>query len=460
MQHPLALLLPLALASLAPSTAAQTGPFVDGELLVRVDDVPGLDDTLFRIDPLTGDGEVFVDQLSGGYSRAGWIAYDSYRDGLLCYTAYVPRGTFVPRLYLVRSDGSITNLGFRETQLTALTPVGDGRVYLRRAGVLHLLGADNQMTPVLDDQGNPIDLALEHLYYDAGTNSLVGVSVATNTNVPCSAFRQAGLVRMTLDGAGTQLTAPPLCVPLSVTSFSPIGFDPLPSGDVLLCWADKNQFFTNDIFVLDPVTLAASVAASSSLGDVDGGVYCDPLGLVVLHDDVQNELKTYAAGQTGSGINLPVDVPLGGNQTGVSSAESFSDIDFQGPACGGTVDSYGVGTPGTNGAVPLLGAASCPALGAPLPFTVSRALLQATTVTVFGEAAATIPVLGGTLLVAPPFFATRVAVTDLDGFAQVALDLPNDASLSGVPFFAQVAVADPGATRGWAMSAGLQLTAQ
>jgi len=85
---------------------------------------------------------------------------------------------------------------------------------------------------------------------------------------------------------------------------------------------------------------------------------------------------------------------------------------------------------------------------------------------VFGSAAASIPVVGGTLLVAPPYFAQQaitlggISGSVGDGFAQISVVIPNDPGLIGLPIFVQAAIADPGAPRGWAITSGLEIRAQ
>jgi len=452
------------LLPLASRIEAQTGPFQDGELLVRVIDVVGLEDTLFRIDPVTGNGAVLFQGMYAGYSGAGWMAYDSYRDGVLAYAAYQPEWTFQPRLLLLRADGSFTDLGFREQDITALAPVGDGRVYLRKGGVLHVLSAANVLTPVLDHLGDPIDLNVDHLIHDPGTDSLVGVSHNGANGVPCAGFNLAGVAKLPLSANGLQLSGPIVCTSLAVRSTAPIGLDPLPGGEILLTFADQGQFSTNDLFRIDPATMAISVWASTDHFDLNGGVWCDPLGGAVLHEDWNNELRVHAQGSMGTGALLPVSVPVGGGQTGTSSTNWMADVDFQGPACGGFVQGYGAGLAGKGGRIPLLGAATCPALGTVLPMTVSNGVGAA--LVVFGASSASIPVLGGTLLVQPPFFAVRAVTLGGsigiagDGFGQVNLSLPNDPMLAGVPFFVQAAVSDAAAPKGWAMTAGVELRAQ
>ena len=123
-----------ALLLLAPAPAAQSGPWTDGELLVRsVGPAPGSQvQTIYRVNPDTGHGEALVDGFYWG-GWAGSMAFDSYRNGVLCNMGLPPDNIFLFKLWLVASDGSATAIpGFTGVTLRAITPIGDGRIYYQR----------------------------------------------------------------------------------------------------------------------------------------------------------------------------------------------------------------------------------------------------------------------------------------------------------------------------------------
>ena len=119
-----------------------------------------------------------------GYTSFDWLAYDSYRDGVLAYISKNPLWAS-PKLMLFRANGQETDLGFQSEILTCLAPTGDGRVYLRKAGLLHVLSAANQLAPVIDTStGQPYNLPLEALIYDPGTQRSSASASRSLTN-PC-----------------------------------------------------------------------------------------------------------------------------------------------------------------------------------------------------------------------------------------------------------------------------------
>jgi hypothetical protein len=164
---------------LASAGMAQTGPFADGELIVRSRTLATNQVDLYRVNAATGHGVLLASDLYTGYTGFDWLAYDSYRDGVLAYTSKHPLWAS-PKLMLFRANGQETDLGFQSEILTCLAPTGDGRVYLRKAGVLHVLSAANQLAPVIDTStGQPYNLPLEALIYDPGTQTLIGVGQPT-----------------------------------------------------------------------------------------------------------------------------------------------------------------------------------------------------------------------------------------------------------------------------------------
>ena len=117
--------------------------------------------------------------------------------------------------------------------------------------------------------------------------------------------------------------------------------------------------------------------------------------------------------------------------------------------------SFGAGWPGTLG-VPTLTPNGEPALGTTLDVAVtSSAPASALALLLVGSTSAAIPWRGGTLLVLPDlttqFFTLPAAGTTLSE------DLPDDPALALLGLYVQLAIVDPGASRGISLSAGLEL---
>lgn len=117
--------------------------------------------------------------------------------------------------------------------------------------------------------------------------------------------------------------------------------------------------------------------------------------------------------------------------------------------------TYGAGLAGTNG-VPYLDTAGEPVQKGNTSFQVKLKGARASSPAFFGLgfAQASIPLVGGTLLIVPAFSYART--TDLFGQASVALPIANDAGLVGAPVFLQAFVSDPATPQGFAITAGQQ----
>ena len=420
----------------------------EGDLFILVDDV------LHCFDPVTGTGTPLFDEVALNISKPGYLAFDRFRGGALVYAIHRPTPPFLPRLFLVRANGQVSDLGFVGQSFAALAPTGDGRVYLLQGDELSVLDPLNQLVPVLDQASSPVTIPFAHMIYDAPSNSLVGVTLASPVGAPCSNTGDVSLVRLPLSADGKRLAGSPSCTTLDLGGDFPLGLDPLPNGKLLLASSG------GDLLSLDPGTLGSSVWATPSQFGVNGAVWSPPLGKAIILDGVMNELRAFGQGESGFGQLIPTSTPPSGLSSGVSARSWMVDVNVLAPACDAFVQSIGTGLAGTGGQVPLLGIAGCPQIGTTLPMVISNARANATAVMVFSVRATSAPLFGGTLYVRPKFFATRVLGVAGLGVGVQDVPIPNDPTLIGLPFFSQAAVADSAAPQRWSMTQGLEVRVQ
>ncbi len=444
---------------------AQTGPFANHEVLVRSPGISGLE-TIYRIDPVAGVGVPLIEELFPNYSGPGWMNYDPSRDAILAFTSWSPTGLFDPRLLAISEDGSVLDLGFKSTseRITAITPVGDGRVYCNKPSGLHLLDVTNTLVPVLDHLGQPVTDLLDHLHYHAPTNSLIGVT-AQNTAAPCYEFRHVAVQRLPLTPNGKQLSGPITCTNYDINASGwPIGIDPLPGGFLLVSVTGVSPFADEVFLRVNPFTLTISLWGESTLNDINGGIWSVPLQRVIVIDDVSNEFRTFTPGQSDGGSFLPVNVPLGDSTTGVSSTNTMFDIELVPGACGGSSIAFGERLAGSGGVEPKLSVNGCPTIGGNVTFVVAEALGGTAGILAIGAATAPFPLVGGTFYVAPPFLAQLplgvggVPGVAGDGAAVLPLPTPANGNLVGIPFFAQAGLADGAAPSGFALTNAVKFT--
>jgi hypothetical protein len=117
--------------------------------------------------------------------------------------------------------------------------------------------------------------------------------------------------------------------------------------------------------------------------------------------------------------------------------------------------ALGEGTPGSNGTPDFLVEGE-PEVGEQVSFTVQDALPGAPAVLVVGASALLAGFKGGTLVPNPDWFSPVLAVGG-DGVLSLAGPWAPGAP-SGMPFYFQWWVADPGAPKGWSSTGGLQVT--
>jgi hypothetical protein len=131
--------------------------------------------------------------------------------------------------------------------------------------------------------------------------------------------------------------------------------------------------------------------------------------------------------------------------------------------CGGAFTVYGAGHPGTGGIAPVLRGNGCPGQGYTPQLVVEDGVGAGLALLPLAIAPASIPFKGGTLLIDPvaPFILTLPqggAPGDAGaGHGILPTPLPVDPLLDGLSVFVQAVISDPGASKGFAMSAGLEV---
>lgn len=129
-------------------------------------------------------------------------------------------------------------------------------------------------------------------------------------------------------------------------------------------------------------------------------------------------------------------------------------------ACLGSATEYGTGLGGSGGYVPHLAAQGCPGITTTFGITLDQTLGGTTGLLLVGTAQTSLPLLGGTLLVAPPWVMVSVVTPGVGagaGALMATVYIPDDPNLIGVPIHVQAALADPGGPQGYAFSNGLSV---
>jgi hypothetical protein len=116
---------------------------------------------------------------------------------------------------------------------------------------------------------------------------------------------------------------------------------------------------------------------------------------------------------------------------------------------------------GSGGFVPRISGSGCPSIGETVTIELDDALGGALTFLFIGSGRDSLPFAGGEILVAPPwilvpFLASGPAGVAGAGTVTLSGDLPDDATLIGLPANLQFAVVDDGAVRGIAFTGGLE----
>ena len=468
-----ALLAGAVLALVVPS-AAQTGPWTDGEILVRTTLQPSGARAIVRVVPETGATAVLISpQYWGGW--AGSTTFDSWRGGVLSNMSMPPDGTFLYRLWLVSHDGTSAAMPGFTGDLKALASAGDGRVFFIR-----FTGATQGPKPIeyfdaLDviqtlkqgDGVTPFEADVEHLLYHAPSNALIGSSSAQWAATYCTTAL-GSLYRIPLSADGLRVDGPMTCtsLPTSLLYGDIMSLDQLPDGNVLVTTASGFLGSPTLMLSLNPVTLSVAAWADPAQYDMNGGFWSARLGRAVIHANSGSAwwepsgLRTFGPGQAGFGayIATSLELPVG---SGYSPVEIVTEVDVNGPACDGFQIPYGSGLAGAGAFVPLLGVIGCPDIGQLFSISINSVVGGASGVLFVGLAPGAVPFKGGTFLLASALAQIPVTVGGTPGVANAgSLGIPallSDPILGGVSLYLQAGFADVAAVQGVSLTNGLHL---
>lgn len=431
---------------------------------------------LVKYDPSTGTGAMVVDTFTTPQQTQS-LAYDRTRGGVVFVGSIVD--VFQPiHLWLCDDGGSLTDLGLVSQPFHCITPAPDGKIYGRATGggfvngrvwytlgdgLLHELLDESGAAPFTFEPGGFVDYRL--LAFHEATRSLVMVSGSGSP--ACGGGISTGIVvkRVTLSADGTRAVGPIDCAEFEVSSSgeSPVGISELPDGDLLVV-VDTNSNATEPRALrIHPQTLAISVFASNGgytgAAATNGGTWSSALGKCALLDTFADDLRLYADGDSGPGTLLGVTLPTGASG---GSGETATLVEIDAPACTGTFEAYDTGLAGSGGYEPVLAGTGCPEPGATVFVHVSGARGGSQAAIFAGFSSSALPFKGGLLLVAPVLLTVPFTTSGTPGEAGVGEQLipfPLPVSgVSGVSLYMQGAVADPAATWGVALTAGLSMT--
>lgn len=464
----------LAASLLSAASSAQTGPWTDGEILVRSQVQPSGQAAILRVNPETGETAVLTTtQYWGGW--AGSVVFDAWRGGVLSNMSLPPDNTFLFRLWLVSHDGSAAAMPGFTGSLRALASAGDGRVFfIRHTGAsqgpqdIEYFDANDVIQTLKQADGvTPFQADVEHLLYDAASNALIGSSSAQWAATHCTTAL-GSLYRIPLSADGLRVDGPMTCtsLPTSLLYGDIMSLDQLPDGNVLVTTASGFLGSPTLMLSLDPVTLSVSIWADPEQYDTNGGFWSARLGRAVIHANSgaawwePSGLRSFGPGQVGYGAHIATSLPLpvGG---GFSPSEIVNEVDTNGPGCLGFQLPYGAGLAGTGAQVPLLGVIGCPDIGETYTLSINSVVGGTTGILFGGLSAAAVPFKGGTFLVGGlavqfPLLLPGTPGVAGAGFLAIPVLLTNPI-LSGVSIFTQAGFADAQAVQGVSLTNGLRI---
>jgi hypothetical protein len=453
--------------AVAPTAHAQTGKWVDGELLVLVETTPSTGRTLYRIDPETGDGEPLLTNMGAG-GLAGHIVYDSFRSVLLVNRSLPPDDPADIKLWFVDYDGTSTAVpGLKE--LRALATAGDGRVFFQRNAVagspdhIEYLDANDQISKLKDATGvSDLDFEVEHLLYDLPGNALIATTSFGSPN-SCSATG-ASVFRIPLSADGSQVAAGEVipCIKTGGSSDGIVSLDPLQGGKVLLTLTNGSSPAAK-LLGMDPLTLSLSPFADPDEGNLDGGVWCPRIAATVVLDDATNVLRKFSSGGGGQGSILVTDVPVGDAKAGFAPEDKLWDIEVLGPGCEGLALPYGSGLAGNGGIQPCIRVSGCPDIGETFAVLIDGVNGGAIGLLFVGLEGGATPFKGGTFLLGSVDFIVPCIVPGPLGVAGAGnMAIPAslaDPLLLGIDLYLQCGYLDAAAVKGVSLTNGLRIQA-
>lgn len=452
-------------ASLASAPAwGQTGAYEDGELYVACTHTNGAFG-LNRIDPVTGQGAEFVkfNYYLGAFASA--CTYDSYRGRIIANASMSTDPYWFGRLWSIASNGSAVSLPGFTGSTRGLTATGDGRLYFGEwdgTQPLRYYDANDVLHTLMDASGaNPFVFSVEHMIWHAPTNSLIASNSGWWSNNDCTPG-QCSFFRIPLSPDGSKVAGPITCNSYASDNQEIMTLDYLPGGKLLATLASGAPTSLWKMITLDPVTLAISPWANPWTNDINGGLWVPQIGKVVILDDGFNVLRTVSAGLDAPAPVLPTNVSVSDGTSGYAPGESLWKVDLNGPGCIGFGGIYGAGLSGTGAVIPNLTLGGCPDLNKPISIVASQIVGAAPGVLALAGAPASIPLLGGTLLVSPsatmlPVFAAGPA--GVAGAGQFALPFTaTDPTLVGASVYLQAGFVDAQAIQGVSLSNGLQIS--
>jgi len=180
-------------------------------------------------------------------------------------------------------------------------------------------------------------------------------------------------------------------------------------------------------------------------------------------DQDWKEFTGSGAAASGGGFSL---VGVAGPSAEVAGGSFAHDAGFVRGLCGGTIETYGAGCPGSGGFVPALAMSGCPATGYDLVFEISGGLGGSFASIYLGLGAGVVPLGGGCSLLLTPLLPGAISPLPLfgagpgNGAITLPTTVPQSVPAVVLPVTLQVLIADPGSPSGTGLSAtnGVKLT--
>ena len=319
----------------APTLANDPASFRAGDLYLYNVGLFGLSTGnagIMRIDAVGGTGQVILGPFGAVTTPAQQLAYDPFRNRLILASNLDGLGD----LHTVDADGTTQSMGLAGNAFQLVTPTGDGRIYLRRKGVLPLSGiqyvdAAGVLNELMDVTGTaPFEVVPGQsdlagaMIYEPATNALF---IATHANwAACSGgtSTDVNFHRIPLTPDGSQVAGPVVCgqFDVDVGGFNedPVAFAHAPDGKLLLVVDTNTNLQQCRMVLIDPVTVTGTAFACNGgyfAAATNAATYAPTRGEAVVLDTFDNVLRSYAQGEAGPGTVLGV--------TGVSPGGTGED---------------------------------------------------------------------------------------------------------------------------------------